>query len=91
MSGDDESSWQDHLPDDGVPEQQPALSAETAFGADPWGDGYADPFADPTANLFSAEIENVNPSDWNLDAALIWGDDGEQAADDGSIGIDFPM
>ena len=31
------------------------------LGADPWNVDFADPFADPAAaNLFSAEIENVN-------------------------------
>ena len=53
-----------------------AADADDASGADPWDDGLADPFADPAAaNLFSAEIENVNASDWDVDTDLIWGDD----------------
>ena len=93
MSSDDAASWQDHLPLDDVPEQ-PSADADDAFGADPWGDDFADPFADPaSANLFSAEIENVNASDWDVDAARIWGDDaGSDAVDDGGdAGLDLPL
>ena len=94
MSGDDAAGWQDDLPLDGAPEPA-AASADTddAFGADPWGDDPADPFADPgSANLFSAEIENVNASDWDIDTDLIWGDDGGDAATDGggdTLGFDL--
>jgi hypothetical protein len=91
MSRDDEASWQDQRSHDGAPEQPADTSDE--FGADPWGDAVADAFADPDAtNLFSAEIENVNASDWNLDAALIWGDDEQDpVVEDGGIGLDFSM
>ena len=90
MSNEDAASWQDHLPLDDVPEQ-PADTAD-AFGVDPWGDDFTDPFADPaSANLFSAEIENVNASDWDVDAARIWGDDGEQGVVEDSGGLDFPL
>ncbi|MET0829972.1 MAG: hypothetical protein ABWY26_10655 [Microbacterium sp.] len=95
MSSDDAASRQDHLPLDDVPEQPTDASADTddAFGVDPWGDDYTDPFADPAStNLFSAEIENVNASDWDIDTARIWGEDGEQGAvEDGGIGLDFPL
>lgn len=44
-------------------------------------------------NLFSAEIENVDASDWDVDAALIWGDDGNDSVVDegGTSGLDFPL
>ena len=81
MSSDDAASWQDHLPLDDVPAADRCVGRhDDAFGADPWGDDFADPFADPaSANLFSAEIENVNASDWDVDTGRIWGDDGERA------------
>ncbi len=97
MSNDEPESWQDHLPLDDVPEQPADASADTddAFAADSWGDEFADPFADPaTANLFSAEIENVNASDWDVDTASIWGDEaGSADIDEGgeSLGIDLPF
>ena len=52
-----------------------------------------DPFADPAStNLFSAEIENVNASDWDVDTNLIWGDDGGDAVEGGEIlGLDLPF
>jgi len=90
MSSDDAASRQDHLPLDDVPEQP--VDADDAFDVDPWGDDFTDPFADPTAtNLFSAEIENVNASDWEVDAARIWGDDAEQGVVEDSGGLDFPL
>ena len=72
------------------------MSADTgdAFGAHPWGEDFADPFADPAStNLFSAEIENVNASDWDVDTNLIWGDDGGDALEDGgeTLGLDLPF
>ena len=95
MFSDDAASRQNQLPLDDVPEQPAEDSAEPsdAFGADPWGDDLADPFADPTVgNLFSAEIENVSASDWDIDAARIWGDGDDQAVEDGGgIGLDFPL
>ena len=92
MSSDDSVSRQDHLPLDDVPE--PSADADDAPGADAWNVDFADPFADPaTANLFSAEIENVNATDWDVDADSIWGDDvGSDAVDDGGVtGLDFPL
>jgi hypothetical protein len=83
MSSDDAVGRQDHLPLDDVPES-----------ADPWGDDLADPFADPaSANLFSAEIENVNASDWDVDTASIWGDEAGSADIDGgeALGLDLPF
>jgi hypothetical protein len=86
----DESEGQDHLPLDDVPE----VPAD-AFGAGPWGDDLADPFADPSSpDFFSAEIENVNASDWDIDADLIWGDDGGGAPiedGDAGMGLDLPF
>ena len=92
MSRDDAASRQDHLPLDDVPE--PSADADDALGADPWGMDFSDPFADAaTTNLFSAEIENVNATDWDVDADSIWGDDvGSDAVDDGGVtGLDFPL
>ena len=97
MSDEDAAGRQDHLPLDDVPEYQAEASADTdeAFGADPWEDDAADPFADPaSANLFSAEIENVNASDWDVDTAAIWGDEvgGADFEDGGgALGLDLPF
>jgi hypothetical protein len=92
MSRDDAASWQHPLDD--APDQATDSSADAggAFGGGVWGDGSGEA-ADPTAtNLFSAEIENVNASDWDIDADSIWGDDGEADVDDGgAIGLDFPL
>jgi len=96
MASDDAAGWQDNLPLDDVPEQQADASADTddAFGADPWADDLTDPFADPAAaNLFSAEIENVNASDWDVDTSVIWGDEAGSADIDGgdTLGLDLPF
>ena len=92
MSGDNTANRQDHLPADDVPvPTEPSADAGTP-GTEPWGTDFADAFADlATANLFSAEIENVNATDWDVDADSIWGDDGgSDAVDDGGVtGIDF--
>jgi len=85
----DESEWQDHLPLDDVPEGPVEASADAgeAFDAHPWGEDFADPFADPAStDLFSAEIQNVNASDWDVDSDLIWGDDPGD-----SSGLDLPF
>ena len=60
------------------PDDSPADFDEDAFADGQWDAGSDDPFADPAgANLFTAEIENVNASDWDdVDTDLIWGDDG---------------
>ena len=59
-----------------------------------------DPVSDPAAaNLFTAEIEHVDASDWDVDAALIWGDDIDDLDVDGGLdgglgggaGLDFPL
>ena len=92
MSSDDAAGRQDHLPPDDVPE--PSADSDDAPGADAWNMDFSDPFADPaTANLFSEEIENVNATDWDLDADSIWGDDvGSDAVDNGgAAGLDFPL
>jgi hypothetical protein len=59
-----------------------------------WGIDPPDAYSDPTAaNLFTAEIEHVDASDWDVDTALIWGDeiDDGGAGLDGSMGLDFPL
>lgn len=48
--------------------------------------------ADPTgANIFTAEIENVNSADWEVDPEVIWGDDPAAASgiDGGALGPDL--
>ena len=92
MSSDDAASRQDHLPLDDVPE--PSADADDALGADPWGVDFADPFADPaTANLFSAEIENVNaPTGTSTPTASGVMTSASDAVDDGGVtGLDFPL
>lgn len=92
MSIPDPASEQGDLPLDGA-QAQPAEAG--LFGQDPWSVDFADAFADPAGgNLFSAEIENVNASDWDLDMDGIWGEDGGQGAvdDDGGVGgLDFSL
>ncbi|MFD5224667.1 hypothetical protein ACFWHT_03510 [Microbacterium sp. NPDC058342] len=39
---------------------------------DAWDAGLADPFA---GSVFGQEIANVSESDWDVDSALIWGED----------------
>lgn len=72
---------------------EPEPPAEPAvFDAGIWADSGVD--ADLTgANIFTAEIENVISSDWEMDPDLIWGD-GPGAADHvdgGSPGADFAV
>ena len=93
MTSDDPRS-QDDLPLDDMPELPggpPVGSDVGASGEDAW-DELAS--GNPTAlDLFSAEIENVDASDWDFDADLIWGDDGGDAAVDGggTAEPDFPL
>ena len=50
--------------------------------------------ADPTgSNIFTAEIENVNSSDWEMDPDIIWGDETvlTHDVDGGSPGADFAV
>ena len=50
--------------------------------------------ADPTgANMFTAEIENVTSSDWEVDPDVIWGDEPGPAEDIGGVawGADFAV
>ena len=100
MSSDEAANGQSPLPFDDSPEQPNDLPADPdeTFDDGGWDADLADALSDPTAgdptaaNLFSAEIENVNASDWDVDTALIWGDDGGDAViDGGSIGLDFPL
>jgi len=95
MSSDDTPSRQEDLPLEGEPEQPSettADSGELAIDQSPWS-VLTDPATDPTgANLFSSEIENVNASDWDIDTALIWGDESDDApAGDSGMDLDFPL
>ena len=59
-----------------------------------WSDEVADALGDAVStNWFSAEIENVNASDWEADAAQIWDDaDGDAVGDaDAGLGLDFSL
>ncbi|SJN27286.1 hypothetical protein FM104_05495 [Microbacterium esteraromaticum] len=48
-----------------------------------WGDaGLFDPFS---ADSFGQEIANVDASDWNVDADLLWGDDAPGDFDAGDV------
>jgi hypothetical protein len=91
----DATNPQDHLPFDDAGDEPAAASAGSdgyAFGTDPWGGDFAEGASDPwLANLFTEEIENVNASDWDVDTALIWGDDGGHAAVDDGGAVDFPI
>lgn len=63
------------------------------FEDESW-DAPLDPFADPAGvDMFTQEIENVDASDWDVDSASLWGDEGmDTGADlgDASFDIDFP-
>lgn len=65
------------------------LGADLDLGA---GAGVEDPFAD-TADWFSAELENVSASDWDIDTTELWGGDGGYEGADGGAesGFDLPM
>ena len=71
----------------------PAHFDEDPFADGPWDAGSDDSVTDPAgANLFTAEIENVNASDWDdLDTDLIWGDDGGDIAGGDALGLDLPF
>jgi hypothetical protein len=85
-----EEHGQDDLPLDGEPQ---ASSEATGGGADGgfWGGDVGDPFAD-TTDWFSAELENVSASDWDIDTAQLWGDSDPARADEGGeSGLDFSL
>lgn len=65
-------------------------SAGASADGDPWDDG-VDALGDGVSNWFSAEIENVNASDWEADADAIWGDDGAASDIAQDFGLDFPL
>ncbi|WP_426184643.1 hypothetical protein [Microbacterium sp. TWP3-1-2b2] len=72
----------------GEPAELPA--GHDAFDGILWPDAAVD--ADLAgANSFTAEIENVNSSDWEVDPEVIWGDDPGAApdVDGGTLGPDF--
>ena len=88
----DATSGQVPLPFDDVPAPTDPSADAGTLDADPWGMDFTDAFADPAVtNFFSAEIENVNADDWDVDADSIWGDDGGSADDGGIAGLDFPL
>jgi hypothetical protein len=70
-----------------------ADSDEDAFADGPWDAGSDDSFADAAgANLFTAEIENVNAADWDeVDTALLWGDDGGDVGGGDPSALDLPF
>ena len=100
MSSDEAVNGPDPLSSDepsAQPAGQPADPDET-FDDAGWDADLTDVLSDPTAGdptagtLFTAEIENVNASDWDVDTALIWGDEGGDAiVDGGGTGFDFPL
>lgn len=65
-------------------------AAETAAQADVW---ETDADTDPIASMFSDEIEDIDASDWDVDASRIWGDDEDATGidDGGVLGLDFPL
>jgi len=69
-----------------------AVSGGPAAG-DPWSDEAADAASDPASvNWFSDEIDSVNASDWEADAADIWGDDGDAPGEaEPGLGVDFSL
>jgi hypothetical protein len=76
------------------PDDPPGDLDDDAFDDGVWDADFAESLIDPSAaNLFTAEIENVNASDWDVDTALIWGDDGGDDAVDGgeTLGLDLPF
>lgn len=99
MSNDEVASGQGPLPygDSSEPVPEPAADPEAehdGFDAGDWGADVADALSDPiAANLFTDEIEHVDASDWDVDTALIWGDEvDDQVVDDGGdLGLDFPL
>lgn len=89
------SSSAEHGRDDRrVDGEQPAPLEATGGGTDGgfWGSDAGDPFAD-TTDWFSAELENVSASDWDIDTAQLWGDDIDpgRAEEDGESGLDFSL
>ncbi|CAH0223486.1 MULTISPECIES: hypothetical protein [unclassified Microbacterium] len=53
---------------------------DSVFDATVWTDAAAD--TDPAGtNMFTAEIENIDSSDWEVDPDVIWGDDPAAAPD----------
>lgn len=62
--------------DDHTPWSTDADAPFASPAGDPWDVEIDDPFSDPmSADAFSAEIANVHASDWDFDAARIWGDE----------------
>ena len=61
--------------------------------ADVWSIDFPDPL-DTSANFFSAEIEDVDASHWDVDTEQIWGDETDHGGiDDGGglMATDFPL
>ncbi len=89
------SSSEKHGRDDApLDDEQQASPEATGGGADGgfWGSDAGDPFAD-TTDWFSAELENVSASDWDIDTAQLWGDDIDpgRVEEGGESGLDFSL
>ena len=86
----DEENGQSDLPLDDVSQPSSAPVPESDDGSDDgWGHDFAD--SDET-DWFSAEIENVDASDWDLESHEIWGDDPAGSVDEaGPEGLDIPL
>lgn len=96
MSSDETVNGLGPLPSD-EPSAQPG-DPDQAMDDGGWDADVAGALSDPTAgdptagNLFTAEIENVDASDWDVDTALLWGDEGsDPIVEGGSAGFDFPL
>ncbi|OAN42129.1 hypothetical protein [Microbacterium sp. H83] len=77
--------------------EEPTDPAQTPTDLDGFDAGFwteAAVEADPAgSNIFTAEIENVNSSDWEMDPDIIWGDETvlTHDVDGGSLGADFAV
>jgi hypothetical protein len=89
MSRDEEHGRSD-LPLDDVTHPSSAPVPESDEESD---EGWGHDFADPNeTDWFSAEIEDVDASDWDLESAQIWGDDPSGPIDEaGPEGLDIPL
>lgn len=94
MSIDDTSGGRyDPAPFGGEPDGAVGVPGDL-FAGDEWDAGLGETWADPAAeNLFSAELANVDASDWDIDADAIWGEDPASVdhVDDGGGAFDMPL
>ncbi|MFC8682707.1 hypothetical protein ACFT30_14415 [Microbacterium ureisolvens] len=72
----------------GVGDDHDVVQGSPSVGLD------ADPSAfledDGFVNAFTEEIENITASDWDVDADVLWGDDGSLGTGPDPTGFDFP-